>query len=60
MGRVSAQAVGDCCVASQAVLRVVHRYATSLVRCTVGKGNQIGEARRELLPDGFDPGDEGA
>src|SRR5258708_37469845 len=56
MGRVSTQRVGGRRVASEAVLRVVHRYATSLVRRAGGESNQVGVARRELLSHRFDPG----
>src|SRR5438034_11422633 len=54
---VSTQGIGCRSVASEAVLRIVHRHAASLVRRTVGEGNQVGIVRRELLPYRFDPSD---
>ena len=49
------QGVGGRCVATYAVLSRVNRDAPSLVRRTLGDGNQIRIGGRELLPHRFDP-----
>src|SRR6266700_4675725 len=55
MNWVSAQGIGCRSVASKAVLRIVNRHAASLVRRTMGEGNQVGIVRREQLSNRFDP-----
>ena len=52
---VSAQGIGCCRVASEAVLRIVDRHITSLVCRATGLYNQVGILRRELIPHRFDP-----
>src|SRR6266487_5744698 len=50
------QGVGGCCVATDAVLCIVNRNTTSLMRRTISDGNQIWIGGSELLSYRFDPG----
>src|SRR6266536_7505 len=50
------EAVGGCCVATDAVLAIVNRHTTSPMRRTMSEGNQIWRDGSKLLSYRFDPG----